>query len=241
MKKESLLTIIICVAATVLVSAGMNYVFSWSEPSSTMPSEYTVPINTSTTGQAKYGELSVTLLRDTDNQNYYLNPSSSTSINQFYAQNIQAGDNVCLDSGVCLSQIEEYVDNQLLVYGAHNFGDCTTAGGALVDDTDSSMKFCKFAASACPSSWTQYKSWATTIPTTCRSNYVTYGGGSNIYCSPCTTGSHSFANASSETCMYEAAQEGYYYTCGHLGSSAGRCSGSIQCTCTASYSEIGCY
>ena len=227
---------------------GVLRVFSWSEPEYDMPSNYLTPLNTSEDGQVKYGELAVVILRDADNLNYYLNPSTDSNLNQLHINNIQAVDNICLDSGVCLSQIEEYINNQLLVYGAHTLGDCTSAGGTLIDDPDSSMQFCKFIGAACPSSWTQYKNYSTTTQHTCQLQWRTcpYSAGSLVSCSPsCTTSSHSWGNVSLETC-------GYAGLCSNSGSplcgaslnqcyTYVYCCSRANCTCYATVNQIGCY
>ena len=224
---------------------GVLRVFSWSEPEYDMPSNYLTPLNTSEDGQVKYGELAVVILRDADNLNYYLNPSTDSNLNQLHINNIQAVDNICLDSGVCLSQIEEYINNQLLVYGAHTLGDCTSAGGTLIDDPDSSMQFCKFTASTCPSSWTQYKNWCATNETTHRSSHHnTYDASGIVYCGSCTTTGHDFSNVAPSTCNYEAVYSFHGgNACGEDWRGGAGCGGSGRYICVgvASKYEIGCY
>jgi len=67
-----------------------------------------------------------------------------------------------------------YVDEQIigggnlpLVNNVHTQQDCINAGGEVVD-SDVTLKQCRFAGSNCPSGWTQYKNWSTTItPSNC--------------------------------------------------------------------------
>ena len=66
-----------------------------------------------------------------------------------------------------------YVDEQIigggnlpLVNSVHTQQDCINAGGEVVD-SDVTLKQCRFAGSNCPSGWTQYKNWSTTIKLDC--------------------------------------------------------------------------
>ena len=241
MKKELIFTSIISITISVLIMGTCMYVFSWSEPTS-MPSSYEPPINTGTTAQTKNGEIGATILTDPDNINYYVNPSGTTTINQLDAQNIQADNNVCLDSGVCLSQISEYIDNQLLVYGAHTFVDCTNAGGTLVDDTESSMKFCHFTGSACPSTWIHYKNWTTTTSVTCGSGW--YNDTTPVSCGDCTTEAQpTLENCAPDICSYSGTTyRGYAgepVACGWSHPSLYFCAGS--CNCVSPITSLGCY
>jgi len=45
-----------------------------------------------------------------------------------------------------------------LAYSLHTWEDCEKAGG-VVADTETGIKQCRFTGSACPSGWTQYKSY----------------------------------------------------------------------------------
>ena len=139
--------------------------------------------------------------------------------------------------------ISEYIDNQLLVYGAHTFVDCTNAGGTLVDDTESSMKFCHFTGATCPVSWIQYKNWSVTTPLYC-STYI-YDGWTQS-CGGCTTAEHStFIDQAPETCKYNSLYP-YSNTLSTICSGSGHnnsygCRSDSYCTCTATISSIGCY
>lgn len=108
MKKEIIVSSAISIIASVMVMAGVSYVFSWSEPSAIMPSEYIAPINTSDTGQAKYGELSATIFRDTSNQNYYVDPAGTSIIGKM----IQTGAITTSDSDGTVATIG-YVNSVL--------------------------------------------------------------------------------------------------------------------------------
>jgi hypothetical protein len=54
--------------------------YSWTEPVANMPSEYTAPLNTSSTAQTKTGEIGASMFRDADNSNYYINPSGNSVV-----------------------------------------------------------------------------------------------------------------------------------------------------------------
>jgi len=55
-------------------------VYSWVEPTTTMPGSYTAPINTSGTAQTKTGEFGASSFVDANNPSYYLNPSGNCKI-----------------------------------------------------------------------------------------------------------------------------------------------------------------
>ncbi len=108
-----------------------------------------------------------------------------------------------------------------LVNNVHTNIDCMDARGEVVDVPEG--KICKFPGSSCPSGWTQYKNWSTTISTTpnilscdiiveqliaedsrvgnhCRNDVCDF-----LARDPpglrCTTGMHSFSNTPPESCM----------------------------------------
>jgi hypothetical protein len=150
--------------------------------------------------------------------------------------NILATD-VCNADGACLSDINDFIGAQMLVNGAHTYSDCTTARGAVVD-SDVSLKQCKFSGSSCPSGWTHYKNYTTTIAHYSMSRWcVSYNlsGGCSLwdFCGECTTSYHNWANIAPETCSH--------YTMYSCGQQCTRCSTSITLLNTATITQIGCY
>jgi hypothetical protein len=109
------------------------------------------------------------------------------------------------------------IPNAMLFYGGgtHVSSDCTSKGGTLVDD--GTYLFCKFAASSCPSGWTQYNNYSTTTSKTCSG----IGG-----CPGCTTANHTWSTAVVETCT---AQLKLNFGC------------IPDLPCTADITQIGCY
>ncbi len=128
---------------------------------------------------------------------------------------------------------------QPLVNGAHTQQECINAGGEVVD-SDVTFKQCRFNASACPSGWTQYKNWSTTIPV-CTAGCYCYGGGcctpaqywADIHISGGCNGSHSWSNTQPE--------DGGTY--GTYGTPPGGCIYPDCCRCkaTSQIIQIGCY
>ena len=77
MNKEK--TLIFSLSAMLFLTASF-LVYSWSEPEATMPGTYTPPINTSATAQTKSGDFSATSFIDSNDSNYYLNPSGNSVV-----------------------------------------------------------------------------------------------------------------------------------------------------------------
>ena len=131
---------------------------------------------------------------------------------------------------------------QPLVNGAHTQQDCINAGGEVVD-SDTAYKQCRFNASACPSGWTQYKNWSTTInPSSCGGCYCQGGGccitgtyWASILRSGSCPSSHSWSNNPVDYAVY-----GTYGT--PVGGSQ-KCLAPDCCTCTITspITQIGCY
>jgi len=141
-------------------------VYSWTEPTTPMPSGYTAPLNTSATAQNKVGELGAASFVDADDSNYYINPSGDSIM----SGNITTSGNIITARPTESDQVttKGYVDEQIalvrsivtgaqtLVNGAHTWNECEAAGGTVVD-SDVELKVCKFTGSACPSQWGKYK------------------------------------------------------------------------------------
>jgi len=72
-------TLIFSLSAMLFLTASF-LVYSWVEPTTTMPSSYTAPINTSGTAQTKTGEFGASSFIDADNPSYYLNPSGNSVV-----------------------------------------------------------------------------------------------------------------------------------------------------------------
>ncbi|MDD4333938.1 MAG: hypothetical protein PHS00_02165 [Candidatus Pacebacteria bacterium] len=77
MNKEK--TLIFSLSAMLFLTASF-LVYSWNEPTGTMPGNYSIPLNTSGNAQTKYGDLSATSFIDANDPNYYLNPSNNSKI-----------------------------------------------------------------------------------------------------------------------------------------------------------------
>ena len=120
-----------------------------------MPSGYTAPLNTSSTAQTKIGAITVPMVYDYNNTSYYIDPSGNSKLGgdlyigkDLSIRSIQASGNICLDSGVCLSDIEEFVNNQFLAFGIHTFGQCESVSGTIVDVPGTAVKICKISGSS---------------------------------------------------------------------------------------------
>lgn len=168
------------------------------------------------------------------------NVSFSGNIGNVLAKNVQVEGDVCLSNGKCLSDLLNR-----LVFGNHSETDCRNAGGTVVYESGSTMGFCKIIQSSCPSGWTQYKNWSTTVASathscTCQGNGCCYGvqtatRGANINgwadCGGYTPvfGSHTWSNMPVESTL--------------LGAKAGSCACYDCCWCSvqATVTEIGCY
>ena len=88
----------------------------------------------------------------------------------------------------------------LLVNSNHTSKNCTDNLGTVVEDS-SGNKMCRFNLATCPSLWTQFENWSTTIPGSCRA----YVFAKNIMNPaqhgyiPCRTlRSHSWSNQTAE-------------------------------------------
>ena len=116
------------------------------------------------------------------------------------------------------------------LYGGKALSQCTNKGGRVVT-VESSKKICKLSGSSCPSGWTQYKNYSSTRTIGCR------GGCCGRCPSPrsCDTGSHSFSDERLETCTYYTEWRRRVF----LG--MGPCKGPYAQTCSARYTEVGCY
>jgi hypothetical protein len=88
---------------------------------------------------------------------------------------------------------DDYV-NTFLTGGSHSQSSCASAGGTVV--SAGGAQICQFNAGSCPSGWSQYSNWRTTTTKTCS------GTGSCGSPTSCTTGSHTWGNASVENCSY---------------------------------------
>jgi len=91
------------------------------------------------------------------------------------AGKIYSDNDICIASGACLSDLDDFIGAQPLVNSQHTYTDCTDAGGEVVD-TDVSYPQCRFSNNAgvsCPSGWNQYKHYCETIEQTiCWSDYI---------------------------------------------------------------------
>ena len=72
--------ILIFSLSIIAISLTSYMVFGWSEPTTTMPGSYSIPINTSATAQTKAGEIGASSFIDADDPSYYINPSGITKL-----------------------------------------------------------------------------------------------------------------------------------------------------------------
>jgi len=113
-----------------------------------------------------------------------------------------------------------------LVNNQHTAANCSGAGGTVI--TSGANKFCKFAGASCPVGWVIYSNWMTTSP-----SYCSYPA--HYPCkTPCTTGSHAFANTARETCVYRMYYADFYDNCFWTTQTG-------AATCYAGITERGCY
>lgn len=145
------------------------------------------------------------------------NPSTKLEVNGSILAS-GAGD-VCNGAGACLSDINDFVQNQPLVNNVHNYAACTAAGGEIIP-SDVSYPMCRFNAASCPSGWTQYKNYSTNVANTCP----------NSSCGGCTAPAHSWSNTATGYCVYSNWQVG----------SVGGCS-CCATGCSSTQTQIGCY
>ena len=159
MNKEK--TLIFSLSAMLFLTASF-LVYSWSEPVTEMPGTYSSPINTSGTAQTKSGDLSATSFIDSNDSNYYLNPSGNSVVSgTIKADRPTLADELTTKGYVdeMISRVEAIVTGaQPLVNGAHSQDECTAARGEVVA-SDVSFNQCRFNSKTCPSGWTAYKNF----------------------------------------------------------------------------------
>ncbi len=103
---------------------------------------------------------------------------------------------------------------------SYTVADCTAAGGTARNAPD--ICICEFNASSCPSGWSQYNNWSSSISQTCTDN-----SGSCTGTTSCSTGQHDWSDTALESCTYNALQTGKTNTC-------------ASTTCNATINSIGC-
>jgi len=124
-------TLIFSLSAMLFLTASF-LVYSWSEPTTTMPGSYSIPLNTSGTAQTKSGDLSATSFIDTNNPSYYLNPSGNCKIaggmtSDLTIENIDSSDAKTLVT-------REYLDFALSQLGQETI--TSTANTLYIDGTN---------------------------------------------------------------------------------------------------------
>jgi hypothetical protein len=143
---------------------------------------------------------------------------------------IFASQDICIASGACLSQLNNFIGSQLLIGGVHNYTSCTNAGGQVID-VGLASPLCRFNAASCPHGWNQYRFWTTTqaktCPNICRSPC---GGG-------CTTPFHSFSDSPVDRCCSCMSSNCTPRCCWHMDPGVEQCSE----FCYATVTQVGCY
>lgn len=146
-----------------------------------------------------------------------------------------------------------------LVNNSHTEAQCASLGGTVVDDGVGNL-MCKYAAVSCPSGWTQYGNWSTTVAGL--SPYINEGctfSGTNSqfsYCTQatasCVTSFHPWNNVSPETQSCSGMQDYMNRTydqnspgqCGFysdINSYSWGCLGATNTSVSAPRTEVGCY
>ena len=242
-------TLIFSLSAMLFLTASF-LVYSWSEPTTTMPGTYSNPINTSATAQTKTGEFGASSFTDADDSDYYINPSGNSVVSgKIVMEDSTASTDVpttvatkgYVDTEI--ARVESAVNGSLpLVYNMHTREACEVAEGTVVD-SDVSLPMCHFDSSMCPTNWTQYKDYSRTTSNSCSTGYSTCGywgnkGGNTdgcitwSGCTGCTTEEHSWGNIAVESCTMSA--------CKTPGSCCQK-GGQVSCSATATRTEIGCF
>ena len=123
-------------------------------------------------------------------------------------------------------QLYKDAGNVMLASSSHSVSDCLNASGMLYE-VGLNQYACKFSpASSCPSGWSQYLNWSSTILKYC------YSPDPCTAIEPgCTTGMHGWGNISQESC-------GYRYW--HYVTGAGCTATNALSTCGSTIQEIGC-
>jgi len=156
-----------------------------------------------------------------------------------------------------LARIEAMVSGSLpLVYNVHTREACINAGGEVVD-SDVSLPICRFNQASCPTNWTQYKDFSTTVGKTCQIMSMVPGGYKRPKGSPVTTcpevvvSGHEWSNTPQDikpnyaisyggTCGSHPSYGGpYCYN--HYSSTSGNCRFCDCPPCQATITQIGCY
>ena len=116
----------------------------------------------------------------------------------------------------------------------HTAKQCEAWGGEVIPVGADNKKICRFNSGTCPSSWTQYENWSTTVPSP-----------SAFYDDPIErisyyTGSHNWSNTPVESfrckkCVGLASWKGYFF-CG----TTDNCGGNWYYS-YATITQIGCY
>jgi hypothetical protein len=142
MNKQKIL--IFSLSAILFLSLGY-IVMGWSEPTSTMPGNYTAPLNTSSSAQSKSGSLTAPIFYDYNNTGYYINPSGTSNVNKIYSSATYSSD-----SSSTLTT-KGYVDSKantcscdLSSYATKTYTDelhftCVTITGWITDSSSSCL------------------------------------------------------------------------------------------------------
>jgi hypothetical protein len=254
-KPSQNLILIFSIIATIFI---VNFlVFAWTEPASSPPNNnVSAPLNIGNTGQSKAGGLILNVGGASNgliiaNGNVGIgmsNPSKKLDVAGDINSNgnVQALNDVCISSGACLSQLNDFIKNQPLVNNVHNYGACTKSGGEVIP-SDVSYPMCRFGSVSCPAGWSQYKGYnaynAGTGGCSCGTYMQPGDRCGDLRCngpSGCLYGTHSCScgvpavtwgnNGNTATCSCQPVYQ--------------RCA---LCTCTATVSmgggigQIGCY
>jgi len=128
------------------------------------------------------------------------NPSKKLEVNGDIL--VSGTHDVCNGAGACLSQINAFIGSQPIAGGtAHSRSMCTTAGGTLVSSPTLANPVCRFSGATCPSGWTKYENWTTTIPSIPPAVGPVSCGGCTCpaVCQGSASSSHAWGNIAKET------------------------------------------
>ena len=215
-----------------VLSFGVSYAATWvGAPANPPAGNAPKPINISADAQVKAGALTIgTAL-------------SPQTLSVFGTMSGTADICTGISGGRCLSNANatstSYVGQPFLIRAAHTSTDCTAAGGTTLE-VDAAKYICRLPSLI--SGWTQYQNFTTTQNVYCVNTVVPPGGWtSGPTTTPCNTGSHTFSDTPTESCV--STSSGTYQVCDYRTSLYACFNDPIttSTTCSATVTERGAY